>query len=174
MMNKRLKLSFYRQDVLKIAPALLGKLLVRRFDNGIIKSYRIMETEAYRGEEDSACHARAGRTNRTKVLYKDGGVTYVYLCYGIHYLLNVVTGKKDQPQAVLIRALSNYDGPAKFTKALNITKELNEIDLTKSNSLWIEDDGYKAEYVTTKRIGIDYADEPYKSIEWRFKIKEEK
>lgn len=171
-MNKRLTSSFYRQDVLIVAPSLLGKLLVRRFADGVIKRYRITETEAYRGEEDSACHAKAGKTNRTKVIYKRGGFTYVYLCYGIHYLFNIVTGKENMPQAALIRAVEGYNGPAKLTKALDINLDFNDLDLISSKNLWVEDDGYKVDYITSKRIGIDYANEPYKSIEWRFKVKE--
>lgn len=167
----KLNKSFYEQDVLEVAPALIGKLLVRKLDSGQILRYRITETEAYKGEEDSACHARFGKTTRTFVLYKRGGFSYVYLCYGMHYLFNVVTGKKDNPQAVLIRAVEGYNGPGRVTKAMAIDKSLNEVDLTTSSKLWIEDDAHKAEYITAKRVGIDYATEPYKSIEWRFIIK---
>lgn len=167
-MNKRLKLDFYKRDVLEVAPLLLGKLLVRKFSNGEIRKYRITETEAYRGEEDSACHAKSGKTNRTKVMYKEGGVTYIYLCYGLHYLINVVTGVSNEPQAALIRGIEGINGPAKLTKALEIDKSLNETDLTKSEDLWIEDDGYFSKYTIHKRVGIDYATEPYKSVEWRF------
>lgn len=169
-MNK-LDTHFYQQDVLVVAPLLLGKLLVRRLADGRIIRKRITEVEAYRGEEDTACHARFGKTNRNYILYKRGGYTYVYLCYGIHYLFNVVTGSEDEPQAVLIRAVENYDGPAKLTKALMIDKELNDIDLTTSFDIWIEDDGYKAKYLRTKRIGIDYATKYYRDVKWRFIIK---
>lgn len=169
-MNKRLEYDFYIRDVLEVAPSLIGKLLVRKFSNGEVKKYRITETEAYRGEEDSACHAKVGKTDRTKVMYENGGATYVYLCYGLHYLLNVVTGSIDEPQAVLIRGIEGYNGPAKLTKVLEIDKSLNNVNLIESNDLWIEDDGYIAKYTTNKRIGIDYAIEPYKSIEWRFII----
>jgi DNA-3-methyladenine glycosylase len=117
-MAVRLDYNFYGQEVLDVAPQLLGKLLVRKLETGELLKYRITETEAYCGEEDTACHARAGKTNRTSVLYEKGGLSYVYLCYGIHYLLNVVTGKKDFPQAVLIRGVEGYSGPAKLTKAI--------------------------------------------------------
>ena len=168
---KRLTLDFYLQDVLDVAPKLIGKLLVRKLDDGTILKYRITETEIYRGEEDTACHARFGRTKRTKYLYETGGITYIYLCYGIHYLLNVVTGNIDEPQAVLIRAIENFDGPGKLTKALNINMDLNGIDLSTSNKLWIEDDGLDIEYTTNKRVGIDYATDYYKNIDWRFILK---
>lgn len=170
-MAKRLGSDFYTKDVLTVAPMLLGKLLARRFNNGEIIRLRITETEAYRGEEDTACHARAGRTKRTSVLYEKGGISYIYLCYGIHYLLNVVTGPKDEPQAVLIRAALGYNGPAKLTKAIKIDKSLNGIDLSCSNELWIEDDGLMGEYTTDKRVGIDYATPYYRDINWRFIIK---
>lgn len=169
---KKLELSFYTQDALVVAPLLIGKLLVRRLPDGKIIRFRITETEAYCGEEDSACHARAGKTVRTHVLYKRGGYTYIYLCYGMHYLFNVVTGNENHPEAVLIRAIEGYNGPGRLTKAMMIDKTLHDIDLTNSNSIWIEDDGYRPEYQTSKRIGIDYASEPYKSIEWRFIIKQ--
>lgn len=167
-MNKRLDIDFYTKDALEVAPSLLGKLLVRRFSDRKIKKYRITETESYIGEEDTACHAKVGKTNRTKVMYKKGGVTYVYMCYGIHYLLNVVTGNHNNPQAVLIRGIEGYNGPAKLTKELEINIDLNGVNLCKSKVLWIEDDGEKTEYTTSKRVGIEYATEPYKSIEWRF------
>ena len=164
----KLKLDFYLQDALDVGPQLIGKLLVRKLDDGTILKQRITETEVYRGEEDTACHARFGKTKRSSPLYESGGITYVYLCYGIHYLLNVVTGKKDEPQAVLIRTIEDYNGPGKLTKALQITKELNGIDLTRSSELWIEDDGFKAEYTRSPRVGIDYATDYYKNINWRF------
>jgi len=167
---KRLTKEFYKQDVLTIAPLLLGKMLVRKYPDGTIKKYQITETEAYNGEEDTACHASKGKTKRTSVLYNEGGCTYVYLCYGIHFLLNVVTGKKDKPEAVLIRGIENYDGPGKLTKVLNITSDLHNIDLATSDELWIEDNE-EVKYITTPRIGIDYATEYYKNIDWRFLIK---
>lgn len=170
-MNHRLKLNFYKQDALVVAPSLLGKILVRKLNDGRILRYHITETEAYRGEEDTACHARVGKTKRTCTLYEEGGTAYIYLCYGIHYLFNIVTGNKDEPQAVLIRGIEGYNGPGKVTKIMQIDNTLNGVNLVNSDEIWVEDDGYKPAYKTTKRIGIDYATEPYKSIEWRFIIK---
>lgn len=168
---KRLELDFYLQDALEVAPLLIGKILVRKLDDGTILRQRITETEIYRGEEDTACHARFGKTKRSEPLYKQGGITYVYLCYGVHYLLNVVTGNKEEPQAILIRTTEDYNGPGKLTKALKINKEFNEIDLTTSTRLWIEDDHKIVSYTTNKRVGIDYATDYYKNINWRFIIK---
>ncbi len=170
-MNKRLDYNFFKRDVLEIAPLLIGKLLVRKFSDGRIEKYRIIETEAYRGEEDTACHAKAGKTSRTAVMYKKGGFSYIYLCYGIHYLLNIVTGKENYPQAVLIRGIEGFNGPGKLTKRLEIDRKLNNINLCESDELWIETDNKHFEYIKTKRIGIDYASEFYRNIEWRFILK---
>jgi len=167
-MNKRLDAEFYAQYVLQAAPALLGKILVSRAPSGEIFRGRITETEAYCGQEDTACHARAGKTKRTAVLYEAGGTAYIYLCYGIHSLLNVVTGAEGDPQAVLIRACEGLVGPGKLTKALRIGMELNGTNMLTSDRLWIEDDGLRPLYRTDKRVGIDYATEPYKSAPWRF------
>ncbi len=165
----RIGKEFYLQNAKELAPKLLGKLLCRRIDGEIVKQ-RITETEAYYGEEDTACHAHRGKTERTKLLYEEGGIAYIYLCYGIHYLLNVVTGEKDFPQAVLIRGLSDYKGPGRLTKALKIGKSLNGEDLLVSTRLWLEDDGFQADYVTSKRIGIDYAAEEDRERLWRFNL----
>ena len=126
-MAKRLHYDFYSKNALEAAPLLLGKILAKRQDSGGILRLRITETEAYCGEEDTACHAKAGKTARTAVMYEKGGLAYIYLCYGIHHLLNVVTGSEGEPQAILIRGVEGFDGPAKLTKALGIDKSLNEI-----------------------------------------------
>ena len=171
-MNKRLTKEDYTKDILDLAPHIIGKLLVRRYNDGRVKKYRINEIEIYNGEEDTACHARIGKTPRTKTLYKEGGITYIYLCYGIHYLLNIVTGKKDHPEAILIRGVEGLSGPGKVSKELKITKELHEKDLTTSNYLWLEDDSYQAKFIRDKRIGIDYATKKYREIKWRYILKE--
>lgn len=171
-MNKRLTKEFYTQDALVVAPNLLGKLFVRRQSNGEIIKIRITETEVYRGEEDAACHARFGKTGRSAIMYEEGGTAYIYMIYGLHFLMNVVTGKADKPQAVLIRASKEYNGPAKLTKALQIDKSLNGVSLFDSDVLWIEDDDMPMKYITAPRVGIDYAKEPYKSIPWRFILQE--
>ena len=154
-----------------MAPSLLGKLLCRRIcdESGerVIK-LRITETECYFGEDDTACHAHKGKTERTKVMYHSGGVAYVYLCYGIHSLLNIVSGADGFPEAVLIRGVEGYSGPGKLTKALSIDRSLNGEDLINSERLWIEDDGYICNYYTTPRIGIDYSTEEYRRIHWRY------
>jgi DNA-3-methyladenine glycosylase len=148
---------------------LIGKILCRKIDGEVIKS-KITETECYFGEKDTACHASKGKTNRTKTLYKGGGIAYVYLCYGIHCLLNVVTGAENIPQAVLIRCVEGYNGPGKLTKHLKIDRSLNEENLVTSDKLWIEDDGSTYAFTTWPRVGIDYATEEYRNKPWRFVI----
>lgn len=162
--------DFYKQPALEVAPKLLGKLLCRRIGNDSIKM-KITETECYFGESDTACHAHKGRTERTKIMYTEGGCAYVYLCYGIHNLLNVVTGEEGFPEAVLVRGVEGYDGPGNLTKALKIDRSLNGAFFYDSEEIWLEDDGDTPEYETSKRIGIQYATEEYREKLWRFKVK---
>ncbi len=166
---RRLGEELYRQDVLHVAPQLVGKLICRRMDVGSVLCGRILEAEAYRGEEDMACHARHGKTARNAPLYEAGGISYVYLIYGLHWLFNVVTGERDAPQAALVRALSPpLNGPAKWTKAFGITKEQSGLDLIHGEEMWLEDDGFRPQIKTLPRVGIDYAAPPWKEIPWRF------
>ena len=165
---KRLGTEFFSLRATEVAPKLLGKILCRRFNDGHTIRTRITETECYFGEEDTACHAHKGKTERTKNLYEKGGIAYVYLCYGLHSLLNVVTGDFGFPEAVLIRGTEDADGPGKLTKLLCIDRSFNGEDFISGSRLWIEDDGTSCEYISTTRIGIDYADEIYKNIKWRF------
>ncbi|MCR5074925.1 MAG: DNA-3-methyladenine glycosylase [Ruminococcus sp.] len=164
----RLGAEFFRRDVLEVAPDLVGKVLVRRLDDGTELRERIAETEAYRGEEDKGCHAAKGRTPRTELLYGKSGVIYVYLCYGMHWLMNVITGESGQPQGVLFRAGEIHDGPAKLTKFMQVDGSFNGADIWNSENIWIEDDGYRPEIKTAPRVGIDYAGDCWKAIEWRF------
>ena len=113
----RLEKSFFEKSPLEVSEALVGKILVHKTEEGE-KRLRITETEAYWGEEDTACHASRGRTKRTEVMYREAGTVYVYLCYGMHWMLNLVTGRVDQPEAVLIRACESAEGPGRLTKAM--------------------------------------------------------
>lgn len=164
---KRLQAEFFQRECLEVARDLVGKLLVRETDAGLIK-LRITETEAYCGETDTACHAHKGRTKRTEVLYGPAGTLYVYLCYGIHWLANIVTGRENDPQAVLIRACVGVEGPGKLTKALSITGELNRKSILDSQEIWIEDDGYCCQISECKRVGIGYASQEDQDKLWRF------
>jgi len=142
----RLTYEFYHRPCIEVARDLVGKVLVFQGQR-----LRISETEAYCGESDTACHASKGRTKRTEVMYMDAGTVYVYLCYGIHWLLNIVTGDEDQPEAVLIRACVEASGPGRLTKALGITGVQNKSSVVDSDNFWIEDDGLRCEIVLDKR-----------------------
>ncbi|MCK4919556.1 MAG: DNA-3-methyladenine glycosylase [Bacteroidales bacterium] len=161
--------SFYTRDVLEVAPDLLGKKLCV-YSVGKKESFIISEVEAYRGVEDSACHASKGRTPRTEVMYKKGGVIYVYLIYGVHWMFNIVTAELDVPQAVLIRGLRSINGPGRITNKLNIEKSFNGESLISSQRIWLEDGEKPDEIFTSPRIGIDYAGEPWTSKAWRYFI----
>jgi DNA-3-methyladenine glycosylase len=177
---KKLPLSFYRRDnVLQVAKELLGKILVTKWE-GVETSGRIVEVEAYAGAIDRASHAYGGRkTARNEVMYAEGGLAYVYLCYGIHHLFNVVTHNKDIPHAILIRALEPLSGiknmlertgkekadftltrgPGNLSKALGIFTAASGHSLT-SKDLYLADDGFsysKKQIGASPRIGVDYA-----------------
>lgn len=168
----RIQEDFYKMPATEAAPALVGKLLCRRIDGRVVKR-RITETECYYGQEDTACHAARGKTERNKVIYEAGGIAYIYLCYGMHNLLNVVTGPKGHPEAVLLRGIEGAPGPGRLTKAMEIDRRYNGESFLDSDELWLEDDGYKAVYTVGKRIGIDYATPEYRDILWRYTLAEE-
>jgi len=167
----RLNKSFFERDVLEVAPNLLGKTLVRVFNNNEISKFTITEVEAYRGEEDLACHASKGRTARTEAMYLNGGTIYVYLIYGMYWMLNFVTSKIDNPQAVLIRGIDDIKGPGRVSKILQIDKRFYAKNLIDSNIIWVEENNIKTKYTTDVRIGIDYAGEFWKNKKWRFILK---
>jgi len=166
--RSRLNRDFFTRDVLEVAPDLLSKILAVRSDNGRIDRYIINETEAYGGSEDKACHAFRGRTSRTDIMYHEGGKLYVYFVYGMYWMLNIVTGITDDPQAALIRGFENCSGPGRVTRLLGIDKSFYGEDLITSPRIWIEESGVHREYKTGPRIGIDYAGEFWKSRPWRF------
>lgn len=159
----RLSYEFYHRPCLTVARELVGKVLVY---NG--QRLRISQTEAYCGEADTACHASRGKTKRTEVMYAPAGTIYLYLCYGMHWMLNIVTGEDEQPEAVLIRACIDADGPGKLTKRLGITGEENRHSVLTSDMLWVEDDGFRCDVTTGKRIGIGYASQEDQDRLWRF------
>jgi DNA-3-methyladenine glycosylase len=166
----RLDFAFYHRECLEVARDLVGKVLVHKTENGELR-LRIAETEGYCGEEDTACHAHKGRTKRTEVLYAKAGTVYVYLCYGMHWLLNIVTGEEDHPEAVLIRACEGkFNGPGRLTKGLSITGQLNRGSIL-GEELWVEEDGFSCAVTTDTRVGIGYASREDQSRLWRFKLK---
>ena len=158
-MRRVLPASFFRRPVLKVAPDLLGKFLVRKV-GGKTAAAMITEVEAYDGPEDKACHAHKGKTPRNAVMFGPAGRWYVYFVYGMHWMLNIVTGENDYPAAVLIRGVMDCLGPAKLTKALRINRHLNGVAASKASGLWIEDRGGEIPpkcIRRTGRIGVAYA-----------------
>ena len=165
----RLDPAFFHRDCLEVAPQLVGKILCHRLPDDCLLRLRISETEAYRGEEDTACHAHKGLTPRTKVLYGPPGVLYIYLCYGMHNLLNVVTGEDGVPQGVLIRACVTAPGPGMLTKHLQLDRTLHGAPLIAcSDIFWLEDDGLRPHIVAKPRVGIGYASAEDQARLWRF------
>ena len=161
---EKLTYDFYHRPCIEVAKDLVGKVIVHK--NARL---RITETEIYWGEQDTACHASRGRTGRTEVLYMDAGTIYVYLCYGVHWMLNVITGEENDPQGVLIRACEGADGPGKLTKRLGITKELNRKSILETEEFYIADDGFQCHIIPDKRVGIGYASREDQDRLWRFK-----
>jgi DNA-3-methyladenine glycosylase len=161
---------FRDNDTVALAQNLIGKYLVRKFKCQSIISYLITEVEAYHGIADKANHARFGMTDRTKVMFKSAGRWYVTLCYGVHHLLNLVTGDEGNPSAILIRGINEVIGPGRVTKLLQIDISFNDLEANVYNNLWLEDHNYKVEnIIALPRVGINYAQE-YKDKLWRFKL----
>ena len=186
--------EFFEQSAIKVAKNLLGKFLVRRWRGKEI-ALMITDVEAYHGFEDKASHAARGLTLRNKIMFGKAGYWYVYFIYGTHWMLNIVTGKKGTPSAVLIRGVKGFNGPAKLTKALHIDKSFNEKLANKKTSLWIEDRELKeinlhgriciaevrrladegAPFACIKkgpRIGVDYAGPVWSKKHWRFYLED--
>lgn len=170
MNDGRLQRDFYIRDVLHVAPELVGKNMVVRSPDRSFNRYMITEVEAYKGSEDLACHASKGRTSRTEIMYHQGGRLYIYLIYGMYWMLNVVTGGEDDPQAVLVRGVENYPGPGKLTRSLGIDRSFYGEDLVISDRIWIEDTELKPVIKTGERIGVEYAGDYWKARPWRFYI----
>ena len=168
-MKRKMSKDFFTRDVLTVAPELLGKILVCKVIDEFLR-FRITETEAYRGVEDLACHASKGRTARTEAMFHTGGVLYVYLIYGMYWMLNIVTGQENEPQAVLIRGLEGLYGPGRITRKLQIDKSFYDENIIFSPRIWLEDDDFKPSYATSSRIGVQYAGE-WKDKPWRFNYK---
>jgi DNA-3-methyladenine glycosylase len=168
--GKRLSKEFFIRDVLDVAPDLIGKSMVIRLPDGTFGRFQVTEVEAYRGAEDKACHACKGRTRRTEIMFHEGGRLYIYLVYGMYWMLNVVTGRENIPQAVLIRGVENYSGPGKITKSFEIDRTFYGENLEISERIWFEDAGVFPIFKTGPRIGIDYAGEYWKSRPWRYYI----
>lgn len=191
--SSRLSRHFFTQITTTVARDLLGTKLVR-LDGDQRIAGTITETEAYRGEEDLACHARSGRTARTAVMYGPPGHAYIYFNYGIHWLLNFVTEEEGYPAAVLIRGIQPTegldiikerragrprsqwtDGPAKLCQALDLDKRFNGMDICSPKAVLFVEEGEAvpdSDVTIGPRVGLNTVPEPWKSIPWRFKVKE--
>ena len=163
LVYERLSRTFFAQSAIDVASRLLGTIMVRRV-GGVLRCARIVETEAYIGTHDLASHASKGRTLRTEVMFGPPGRAYVYFIYGMHWMLNVVTGAEGDAEAVLIRSGEPLDGwevdltgPARLAKAFGITSAENGRDVTGDDISFIEDPSYKPRIVRAKRVGVDYA-----------------
>lgn len=167
MIPKRIERKDFLRNAEELAPWLLGKIICRRSGDNVIRA-RITETECYLGESDTACHASKGKTKRNTPMYSLGGHLYVYLCYGIHSLINIVSGEENSPEAVLIRGVGGANGPGKASKLLKIDTSLTGYDLTLGNEVWLENDGLTVEHEVAPRVGIDYASEKDRNRLWRF------
>jgi DNA-3-methyladenine glycosylase len=166
--GNRLPRDFYTRDVLDVAPELPGKNLVVRLHEGYSGRFKITDVEAYRGTEDKACHAFKGRTARTEIMFHEGGRLYIYMIYGMYWMLNIVTGENNNPQAVLIRGVEDHSGPGLLTKFLGIDKSYYGEDLVNSERIWIEDRGLVLPVNIGYRIGIEYSGEYWKTRPWRY------
>ncbi len=170
MTRRILTKKFFDRPTLQVAEELLGKYLVRQ-SGEIVRGYMITEVEAYDGFDDKASHAAKGLTERTQVMYGEPGVWYVYLVYGMHEMLNIVTREAGYPAAVLIRAVENISGPGKTTKMLGITRDLNKKKACRKSLLWIEDRAVeiaRGRILRSPRIGVAYAGEEWAGKKWRF------
>jgi DNA-3-methyladenine glycosylase len=158
-MRKALSHSFYERSALAVARDLIGKVLVRRYRGKEIRGI-ITETEAYMGPHDLAAHSSKGRTARTEVMFGPAGRWYVFFTYGMHWMLNIVTGKKGHAAAVLIRGVEGTSGPARVAKAFHVDRSFYGKKIARTSNLWIEDTGVKiprSHMKRTPRIGVNYA-----------------
>lgn len=170
-MKRTLKAEFFHRRTLRVARELLGKCLVRRIGQREI-ALPITEVEAYVGFTDRASHASRGETARNRVMFGPAGVWYVYFTYGMHWMLNIVTGREGYPAAVLIRGVEGISGPARVTKFFKINRRFNSKPASRKTSLWIEDRGARVPPRTitrSRRIGVDYAG-PWRNKLWRFSL----
>jgi DNA-3-methyladenine glycosylase len=172
MKGKILKKDFFNRKTLMVARELLGKYIVRKIGDKE-RAYKIVETEAYIGPHDLASHSSKGKTPRTAPMFGSGGTLYIYLVYGMHWMLNVVTETEDYPAAVLIRGIEEAIGPGRVTTALGIDKRFNNKIANKETGVWFEDRGEKPrpkDILRTARIGVDYAGPIWAVKKYRFTI----
>lgn len=176
LIHQPLGQEFFVRPTLEVCADLLGKLLCRRLPNNHVMVHHITEVEAYFGFEDKASHGFK-RTPRSQILYGPAGIWYVYLCYGIHEMLNIVTEKEEFPGAILIRGVSGISGPGRVTKAFQINRQLNGLASDPDTHLWISDSNLvfsRKDYSRTARIGVDYAGPIWSKKQFRFLLHTER
>lgn len=169
--GKVLPESFFTGNTLDLCRQLLGRDLCRRYENGDVTRHPVTEVEAYDGFQDKASHAHRGKTPRNSVMFERGGRWYVYLCYGVHWLLNITVGPEDHPAAILVRGAGEIQGPGRLTRHLGIDGSWQQQPIHPESGLWIESSGRKiqsASIVRTPRIGIDSAGPVWSRKPWRF------
>jgi DNA-3-methyladenine glycosylase len=166
----KLETGFFTRDAVTVASELLGKTLVRTWEDGTQTRYTITITEAYMGTEDKACHASKGRTPRTEIMYANGGYVYVYLIYGMYWMLNFVAGHVDSPQAVLICGLDKIKGSGRVGRELRIDKSFYGDNLAESGRIWIEGGDEVFKIKAEPRVGVAYAGEEWAGKLWRFSL----
>lgn len=174
-MRKILTKKFFERATLVVAYDLLGKFLVRKKGRKEI-AYMVTEVEAYDGHKDKASHAHRGETPRNKVMFGEAGVWYIYFVYGMYDMLNVVTGPRGYPAAILIRGVEGIRGPGRLTKKLGITRRLNSKNAVRVSGLWIEDRGIKVrpkEIKKTSRVGVNYVGSVWSKKPYRFIFKKD-
>ena len=174
IMRRVLTAKFYNRNTELVARELIGKFLVRKIGEEEWAA-QITEVEVYDGFDDSASHAHKGVTSRTRVMFGEPGYWYVYLCYGIHFMVNIVTREKGYPAAILIRGVRGAQGPGRVTCLLHITRDLNSKKSSRGSGLWIEDRGVvilPENMYAYPRVGIEYAAEDCKNRLWRFVLTE--
>lgn len=162
--------AFFNRSTLSVARDLLGKELVRKASDGQERIAVITETEAYDGPEDKASHAHRGCTPRNSVMFGPPGIVYVYLCYGMHWMLNIVTREEGFPAAVLVRGTSSVSGPGRLTRFFEIDKRCNGLPLSPLNGLWVRDPltPVKGRIRTAPRVGVGYAGDVWAAKPWRY------
>lgn len=170
--RKVLPLAFFERPTLEVCRELLGKDLCRKIDGRIMRM-PVTEVEAYDGFEDKASHAHKGATPRNAIMFGPAGYWYVYLCYGVHWMLNVVTGPPEYPAAVLFRGVGEVFGPGRLTRAMQIGKAENTLPCRKTSGLWLEDCGRDVPEQSVQRrprVGINYAGSPWVEKPWRLVV----
>lgn len=164
--------EYYSSDALTLAPDLLGKILCRKSGDGIVRRYRITETEAYCGEDDTACHAHRCPIGRARVMYGRGGLAYVHRCH-MYNLLTIVTGPEGHPEGVLIRGLEGFDGPGRVGRELGLELSMYGSPMSREGFMWLEDDGFRSGFSAHPRVGISYASDEDRARLWRFRASEQ-